>query len=479
MTAPAQKRPHRHAIGLHRREILQVGFSALVGLGTDFLLDRRAVAAGAAARAQRGPAAAKAPGSRAKSVILIFQTGAPSHVDTFDLKPDAPAEIRGDFKPIASRTPGLLISEHLPRLAALSDKFAVIRSMTHPVPSHEIGTHFLLTGIDALPPGSTHMASRNDWPCYASGLDHIRPRGDGVPSGVMLPTYLNNGYGFSGQHGGVLGPKHDPWQITRDPNNADFRVDELSLPPGLAVDRLHGRKSLLGEFDASRAALQSGSMSVGDPAFDGLRDRAFSLLTAGAVRKAFEIEREDPKLRDRYGRHMFGQSLLLARRLVEAGVPIVQANMGHMNQWDTHNANCPTLKNHLLPPLDRGVSALLEDLHARGLLEETLVVMVGEFGRTPKLGRDNGGNITNTTGRDHWSGAFSALFAGGGVRGGQVIGRTDKMGAYPATQGYYPSDLGATIYASLGIDPSTEIRDRLGRPLRLNRGQVIETLYQG
>lgn len=453
---------HRHAVGITRRELLQVGYSGLLGMGLASILG--------------GKARAASPSSRAKSVVLIFQTGAPSHLDTFDLKPEAPEAIRGTFKPIDTKAPGVQFCEHLPLLAARADKLAIVRSMTHGLPSHEHATHMMLTGIDKMPPGSTHMASRNDWPCYASGLDFVRPRADGVPSGVMLPTWLNNGYGFSGQTAGVLGPKYDPWHIKQDPNAAGFRVEEVALPKGLDVERVGRRRSLLDEVDRQVAALERTGSGGG---FSSIQDKAFTMLTSGRVKRAFELDREDPRTRDRYGRHMFGQSLLLARRLVQAGVPIIQANMGHMNQWDTHVQNCETLKTHLLPPLDRGVSAFLDDLEAFGLFDRTLVIMVGEFGRTPKIGQSSVNDPNQKTGRDHWAGVFSAMFAGGGVRGGQVIGRSDRIAAYPASRGYYPSDLGATIYSALGIDPQSEVTDRLGRPLALNRGEVMAPLFDG
>lgn len=453
---------HTHAVGITRRELIQVGYSGLLGMGFPSLL--------------AGQAASATAVRRGKSVILIFLTGAPSHVDTFDMKPEAPADVRGSFKSIATTAPGLDICEHLPMLAARADRWAVIRSMTHGLPSHEHATHMVLTGIDKMPPGATHMASRSDWPCYASGLDFIRPRQDGVPNGVMLPTYLNNGYGFSGQNGGVLGARFDPWQITQDPNDPNFRLESLELPVGLTADRLGDRRGLLAQIDAQHARMER---AASQNPFSGMQDKAFTMLTAGRVKRAFEMHREDPRIRDRYGRHMFGQSLLLARRLVEAGVPIVQANMGHMNNWDTHSDNCGQLKSRLLPPLDQGVSTLLDDLARLGMLDETLVVMVGEFGRTPRLGRDNGGGITVANGRDHWAGVFFALFAGAGVRGGQFIGKSDKIAAYPATRGYYPSDLGATIYSALGVDPATTVYDSLGRPLELNRGEVISALFSG
>ncbi len=451
-------RNHRHAIGMTRRECIQVGYSGLLGLGMASL-----------SRA----AASTDSRLRAKSVLLIFQTGAPSQIDTLDPKPDAPEEVRGTFRPIATTAPGVHLCEHLPGLAARAERFAIVRSMTHGMPSHEHATHMMLTGIDVLPPGSTHMASRADWPCFASGLDAVRPRRDGVPSGVMLPTYLNNGYGFCGQHAGVLGSRFDPWHVKQDPNAAGYHVEELSLPPGLTADHLDDRRALLAQIDRQADTLSRAAAT----GWSGLQEKAASMLTSGAVKRSFALDREDPKLRDRYGRHPFGQSLLLARRLIQAGVPIVQANMGSMNNWDTHSDNCNQLKTRLLPPLDQGVSALLDDLASLGMLEETLVVMVGEFGRTPRIGQDSQGLPQHRTGRDHWAGVFSALFAGAGVVGGQVVGRSDKLGAYPASQAYYPSDMGATIYHALGIDSSATANDLLGRPLQLNRGQVIAPLF--
>jgi hypothetical protein len=348
--------------------------------------------------------------------------------------------------------------------------------MTHDLPGHEQATHFVLTGIDRLPAGATHMASRHDWPCYASALDYVRPRRDGIPNGVMLPTYLNNGYGFSGQNAGFLGAKHDPWHVKQDPNTPNFRVDNLGLPVGLSVGDFENRRRLLAEVDRQRAGLTHARALA---EYGSHQEQAVSVLTSSAVGRAFALDREPDRLRGQYGRHLFGQSLLLARRLVEAGVPIVQANMGSMNNWDTHNSNFTQLRDRLLPPLDQGVAALLDDLDSRGLLDETLVVMVGEFGRTPKLGGNVGTPSYVPDGRDHWSGVFFAWFAGAGVRGGQVIGRSDRIAAYPAQSPYYPSHLGATIYRVLGVDPRTALADRLNRPLHLNEGEVIEPLFSG
>lgn len=457
---------YQHNLGVSRRELLQVGYSGLCGVGLSTLLEHQARAGRDVARGSR----------QAKSVILIFLTGAPSHLDMFDLKPEAAAEVRGTFQPVASQTPGLLICEHLPKLAACSSKFAVIRSMTHGLPSHEHATHMVLAGIDKMPLGATHMASRSDWPCYASTLDYLQPRRDGIPNGVMLPTYLNNGYGFSGQDAGFLGAKHDPWHVKQDPNDPKFRVENLSLPVGLTVNALDQRRQLLAQFNAQAVGLDR-SRSASE--FNSYQDQAMSILTTSAVGRAFAIDHEPAAVRDKYGRHSFGQSLLLARRLVQAGVPIVQANMGTMNNWDTHNNNFTQLKDRLLPPLDQGVSALFEDLSSSGLLDETLIVMVGEFGRTPKLGGNVGTPSYVPDGRDHWAGVFFALFAGAGVRGGQVIGSSDNIAAYPASNPYYPSDLGATIFSALGVEPRAIIKDRVNRPMHANEGESIAPLFSG
>ena len=444
--------------GVSRKEFLQIGFSTVLGLGlADIVAQRQATAM---------PPASPS-GGRAKSVILVFLTGAPSHQDIWDLKPDAPAGIRGEFQPVDTSVPGVRIGPHTPLLAQMAERFAIVRSMTHDLPGHEQATHFVLTGINQLPAGSNHMASRSDWPCYSAGLQTLRPGTEGLPAGVMLPTYLHNGYGFSGQTGGFMGSQVDPWHVTKDPNAANFRLEELTLQSGLTIQRLHDRRAILSEIDSQRRDLET---TLAGPALTRSRREAYQLLSAGGrFREAFDMEREPVETRDRYGRHAFGQSLLLARRLIEAGMPIVQANMGTMNNWDTHGSNFVQLKDRLLPPFDRGLSALLSDLDERQLLNEVLVVCIGEFGRTPQ--------INPGAGRDHWSGVFSALFAGAGVRGGQVVGASDAHAAYPMTRGWYPADLGATVYSALGIDPASTIVDRLGRPHRLNAGEVIAPLY--
>jgi hypothetical protein len=450
---------HRHRIGLTRREVLQVGYTGLLGLGLSSVL---------------GPRAAASPPRKGKSLILVFLTGAPSHIDTFDPKPDGPPEIRGEFRPIPTTVAGFQVGEHLPRLAARAHKYAVVRSLSHRENNHLVATHHLLTGHQQPGAFFDKIASRDDWPAYSSGLDYLRPRHDGLPTGVNLPTFLMEGpLTWPGQHAGFLGPKHDPWQITRDPNSPDFRVDSLRPAPGIEVERLEDRRALLDEVD--RQQRQFAGLAECRRLTDQ-QELAFSVLTSGKIARAFELDREPAALRDRYGRHAFGQSLLLARRLVEAGVPVVQANMGRVQNWDNHGDIFPTLKNRLLPPLDQAVAALLDDLDASGLLHETLVMMLGEFGRTPKIGGQPG---SKSPGRDHWAPCFFGLFAGAGVRGGQVIGRSDKTGAYPATTPYSPDDVGATVYQVLGVDPASEVRDRQDRPVQLNRGEPMTALFTG
>jgi hypothetical protein len=284
---------------------------------------------------------------------------------------------------------------------------------------------------------------------------------------VALPLRLVEGpLTWPGQDAGFLGPKHDPWQLKMDPAKPEAADNSLALPEGLDPNRLHRRRHLLGQVMPAVA---------GDP-FADQRDAALTMLSAGKVGQALDTSGESPQLVERYGNHLFGRSLLLARRLAESGVPIIQATMGIVQTWDTHVGNFPRLRDQLLPALDRAVSALLDDLQARGLLDETLVVMLGEFGRTPKISVLNPGDVP---GRDHWPAVFPAVFAGAGVQGGQVIGKSDRLGAYPVTRSFGPPDLAATVYRALGVDPASEVRDRFGRPLALCTGEAIEPIYSG
>jgi hypothetical protein len=461
---------HRHPAGIVRREFIQVGFSGLVGLGLSDLLATRSRGGESRAGAQALPV------PPAKSVILVFLSGGLSHIDSLDMKPDAPEGIRGEFKPIATKVPGIRICEHLPLLAARTDRLAIVRSLSHGYTNHLNATHEVLTGH--AQPGAffDKIASRDDYPCYAGAADAIRPRADGVPTGVTLPTFLMEGpLVWPGQHAGFLGPSHDPWQVRQDPNRPGFGFEGLALPDGLSVERMDGRKSLLDQLGSQLESRIRTAGETPDP-FAAQFDRAYSLLLSGKVARAFDLDREDPRLRDRYGRHMFGQSLLLARRLAAAGVPVVQVNLGRVQSWDTHNANFKSLKGRLLPPADQGLSALLDDLQTQGLFDETMVIVTGEFGRTPRIGATTG-NANSRDGRDHWAAAFSAIFAGGKVCGGRTIGQSDKMGAYPASRPYTPADLAATIYGALGIDPALELRDRLRRPITLCTGDAIAPLF--
>jgi len=414
--------------------------------------------------------AAGAPEARANSVILVNLTGGLSHLDSLDMKPEAPSEIRGEFGSIATAVPGIRICEHLPRLAERMKHWALVRSLSHGENGHLPGSHRLLTGA-AMPnqrgTDLDNVLSRKDWPCYAAGLNYLRPRRDGIPNGVTLPHSLIEGpLTWPGQHAGFLGPSHDPMLVTQDPNSPDFRMDAFALPAGTDRIRLEQRRDLLEQL---------GVGGGGDPAFRDHRRQAFELLASGRVANAFKLELEPAKVRDRYGRNPFGQSLLLARRLIGAGVPIVQANMGIVQTWDTHTDNWGKLKTRLLPWLDQGLAALTDELESMGLLDRTLVAALGEFGRTPKISTLPGEKIA---GRDHWAGVYSGLFAGAGVAGGRVIGKSDKVGARPTTESFTPYDVGATVYRALGVDPDSEIRDSTNRPSHVCAGRRMDVLFE-
>ncbi|MBA62360.1 MAG: hypothetical protein CMJ76_08330 [Planctomycetaceae bacterium] len=450
---------HKHKTGLTRREAMQVGYSGALGLGLTSLLKQRA----AAADSESG----KPRQASGKKMILVWTTGAMSHHDTLDMKPDAPAEVRGQFNPVQTRIPGYQMCEHMPELSKLADKFSVIRSFTHKDNNHLMSTHHVLTG--QFQPGAffDKIASRTDWPNYSGAYDYFNPRNDGIPNGVNLPTYMQQPpLLWPGQYAGLLGAKHDPWQITADPNKDDFKVDSLTLAAGLDIQRVTDRQSLLSDLNSQQGRLER--TAVGNR-MKSEQQEAYNILTSRKLANAFEVQKEADAVRESYGRHTTGQSLLLARRLVEVGVPVVQVNIGNAQNWDNHGNIFPILKDRLLPPLDQGLAALLTDLEQRGMLEDTFVVLIGEFGRTPKI---NGG-----AGRDHWGPCFSGLFAGGGVQGGRVIGESDSHGGYPVKKPFAPEDFGATVYSVLGIDPESEIRDRFDRPLRLNSGSVITELF--
>lgn len=448
-----------------RREWLRVGSLALSGLSLPTLWQAR----GEGADVSR-PEPGGAPGfGQARSCILIFQWGGPSHLDTWDPKPEAPEEIRGSFRSIATSVPGVSISEHFPRLAQQMQRLALIRSMSHDDPAHLSTVHRLQTGNLAPRPNSdADGPSSNDWPHLGAMVARIlAPRGP-LPASVILPWIVSHpaapGGKAPGQHGGWLGKAYDPFLVAGDPNAPNFRVPGLGLPEGVDEGRMARRRSMLEGLPASAG--------VSGAVWDRQQTRAIDALTSAEARAAFELDREDPRIRDRYGRHIHGQGLLLARRLVEAGVPLVTVNWHDDGRsfWDTHGDNFNQLKDRLMPPADVGFAALLDDLEARGLLDETLVVWAGEFGRAPRITRANAG-------REHWPRCYSAVLAGAGVKGGVVHGASDRWGAYPTRDPVSPEDLAATILHALGIAPTTELRDPLNRPLRVTTGEPVVGLF--
>ncbi|MGD9724100.1 MAG: DUF1501 domain-containing protein [Pirellulales bacterium] len=455
----------RRARRITRRSVLQAGGLGLLGLGLPQLLAARATAA-----ASVGTAAGF---GRAKRCIFLFMWGGPSQLDTFDMKPDAPREIRGPFQPIATRVPGVQICEHFGKLASLTDKLAIVRTLSHTDPAHLSSGHATLTGhwapkinSDAEPP------SERDTPHIGSMLARLRPAGGTLPSFVTLPWLAYHpaapGGKAPGQHGGWLGRGYDPLLLSGDPNAPDWRVQELNLADGVSYERIAARGALLAEIDRQRAAL-----SVADAT--GFKERAFGLLSSPEARQAFDLAQEPDSVRDRYGRNIHGQCVLMARRLVERGVPLVSVNWHNdgRNFWDTHGQNFSRLEKELIPPADQALSALLADLAERGLLDDTIVAWVGEFGRRPQI---DGGNAKDG-GRAHWPFCYSGLLAGGGVRGGAVYGRSDKHAAHPADAPVSPLDYAATIYHALGIDPHSTVNDRVGRPNRVCEGTPMGALF--
>jgi uncharacterized protein (DUF1501 family) len=405
------------------------------------------------------------------SCILVFYYGGPSHLDTWDLKPHAPAEVRGAFRPIATRVPGLHISEHLPRCARVIDKLAVVRSLHHPMRNHNSAAVEALCGRTPLR-GDLELLSDdpNSFPCYGTALSYLTPGRRATPVHVALPHVMHNVVTLPGQNAGFLGAAHNPMQVTRDPSAADFRVDELTLPADLPLARLEDRRSLWALVDAQTRQAETRTRR---DAMAPHQERAFNLLHSEEARRAFALDQESSAVRDRYGRTTLGQSLLLARRLAEAGVRFINVNdkihNGQLANWDSHENNFGRLKDDLLPPADQAFSALIEDLDARGLLATTLVVAVAEFGRTPR--------INGSAGRDHWPDCFSMVLAGGGIRGGRVHGASDRFGAFPALDPVTSGDLAATLFWRFGFDPATELRDLTGRPYRLAEGEPLRGLF--
>lgn len=465
-----------------RRDMLQAGTIGLMGLS---MADVSALAA-----------ATGESGSAPKSVIFIFLSGGLAQHDSFDLKPDAPDSIRGEFKPIATKTPGVTICEHLPMLAERSDKWALVRSLSHWSNEHSQGHHIMLTGRSEMPRGfNASKPQPTDFPSIASIAGYLVKGRSNLPGAAVLPnTYVHRtGRVIPGQFAGQLGARHDPWLIKAAadckgygacPNCFDhqerphkhtatplFEAPNLRLPEGLSQQRIQGRVGLLEVIENQQREMER---QAAISALSRNRASALSLLTSGKVRSAFDLKREEPRVLDAYGRNQFGWSLLLTRRLVEVGVRMVQVNLGNNETWDTHGFIFPHLKDTLFPPTDQAVSALLDDLAARGLLDSTLIVMAGEFGRTPKISLLP--QHYKLPGRDHWGAVQTVFFAGGGVRGGAVVGSSDKIGGYPKDDRQTPENMAATIYQALGIDPNAHWYDALNRAMRVYQADPIKGL---
>ena len=458
-----------------RRELLTVGGLTLAGLTLPNYLRSQA-------RTQTTPSHGNGFG-RAQSVILLYLQGSPSHIDTWDPKPDALAEIRGEFQPIATRAAGIQLSEVLPLLAGQADKFSLIRSLgvkPRGLANHGASIYMLMTGYDPSnfsPTGLAVPPSPQDPPSMGSIVARFRPAARGTPSYTAICGPVKEGSVTGvGQAAGLLGGAYNPLQMFEDPTQP-MRLEGFSLPPDVTLGRLQARLDLRGGIAGA----------VGSADFDTYYQQAFSLIESNRAAAAFRLDHEIIGRRERYGMTKFGQSCLLARRLVEAGVRFVQVNwpagsdtepeIGPDGSWDTHRNNFPMLRNWRCPVFDRAVSALLEDLHARGLLESTLVLAVGEFGRSPKIGAPTTNNV-GPGGRDHWPECYTCLIAGGGVRPGQVYGASDRNGAYPRLNPVHPYDLISTVYHAVGIDPAVEYRDNLQRPRRLvEHGQAILGLF--
>lgn len=428
---------HGPCPGPSRRALLRAGMLGAGGmaLGLEDLFRLQAQAAGAG----------KAKPAKVKNCILIWLAGGPSHIDTFDPKPDAPADYRGEFKAIDTTVPGLRISEVFPKLATVMDRVTLVRSVTSPEADHDRAAHHLLTGYRPSP--------ALVYPSYGSVVAKTREAKRGaLPDHVAVPDappFSSSGY---------LTPAYDPFAVLGDPNSPGFRVRDLTPPDRLTLTRLKRRRDMVRSLDGYARDVSETPLTSSR---DQFTEQAYALLTSSSAQAAFNLGNEPDAVRDRYGRNEFGQSCLLARRLIESGVSFVTVNDGGRNRlgWDTHQQNFPTIKNTLAPPLDQGLSALLTDLQDRGLLDNTLVLMMGEFGRTPKINR--------MAGRDHHGRANCALLAGAGIPRGLVLGRTDPKADSPVEKPVTPADLAATLYLALGIDPDLKFDSPDGRPIRL------------
>jgi hypothetical protein len=445
---------------ISRRQVLRVGGAGLLGLNMPGLL-----------RAEKA-APIKA---RAKSVIFLFQWGGPSHIDMFDRKPNAPAEYRGPLQGIPTTLPGLETCEHLPETAKRMHHFTVIRTLTHKMKNHNSAGYYALSGHEPPSDDQRLRDSLDLYPAYGSVVDKLAPSQNEMPTFVAFPHVIRDGSITPGQHASFLGKQHDPLLFTDDPNSPNFKLPELSLPNGLSLDRLHHRREMQRLVDRQARLLEQSAEVRG---FDEYYDRAIQMLTSDRVRRAFDLSSEPPEVRDRYGRTTYGQSCLLARRLVEAGTKFVTVYFSNTiggrsitdGGWDTHGFDNTRMyeivdKYHF-PITEQTLPTLMDDLEQRGLLDTTLVVWMGEFGRTPK--------INANASRDHWPNCYSVLLGGAGVKRGFFYGKSDDKAQFPDEHPVKPEDLAATIYHLLGIDPNSEIRDRNNRPLFIGGKPVVD-----
>ena len=446
---------------LDRRDLLLGGTLSVANLGFAGLTTGH--------HTQKPAPAASAP---IQACILIYYFGGPSHLDLWDMKPSAPSEVRGEFRSIATSVPGLRVCEHLPRVAQLADKLTIIRSMHHQMRDHNAAAVEALCGRAPTQGDVTFLVDdANSFPNYGAVLSYLRRREPGRLPHVALPHVMYRTVKLPGQSPGFLGSAHGGLQITDDPSATTFRVRQLDLPHDMSTHRIGARLALQQVFNTHATALRIQP----DAAATGRNyERAFDLLRSDALRTGFDLSQESARTRARYGHHKHGQSVLVARRLVESGVRFInvnhrQFNGGSGSNWDTHFDNFSPLKNTLLPPADQALSALVEDLEERGLLESTLVIAMGEFGRTPRINKYGA--------RDHWPDCYSVVLAGGGLHPGLVYGKSDRLGAYPAADPVTPADLAATLYWRFGIDHTTMFRDHQQRPYRLAEGEPLRNLF--
>ena len=451
-----------------RRTLLRAGGMGMLGLNLPGLL-RAAEATKAAGKPAIKP--------RAKSVIFLFQWGGPSHLDMFDMKPNAPDEIRGPLKPIASSVPGIQVGEQIPETGKRMHHMTIIRTLTHKMKNHNSAGYYALSGH---PPATDDQRLRDSldlYPAYGSIVDKLAPNVNQMPTFVSYPHVIRDGSITPGQHASFLGKAHDPLLFTEDPNSESFKLPELSLPDNLPLDRLSRRREMQKLVDRQARLLEISGEARG---FDEYYDKAIGMLTSDRVKQAFDLSAESPETRDKYGRTTYGQGCLLARRLVESGVKFVTVYFSNSiggqstdkGGWDTHGFNntrmYPIVEKYHFPITEQTLPTLLDDLSERGLLDETLVLWMGEFGRTPK--------INQNASRDHWPQCYSVLLAGGGVKGGYVYGKSDAHGAYPDEKPVPPEDLAATVYYLLGIDPASEVYDRNNRPLAIAGRPLLDVV---